>query len=85
MIKGLQLAGANPTRAAVIKDLRGLKSYDANGLLPQSLNYSTIFGHDPAQECSWVVQAEKTGFKVMSSKPFCGTDLPGTSTANATS
>ena len=85
MIKGLQLAGANPTRAAVIKDLRGLKSYNANGLLPQSLDYSTIFGHDPAQECSWVVQAEKTGFKVMSSKPFCGTDLPGTSTANASS
>ena len=85
MIKGLQLAGANPTRAAVIKDLRGLKSYNANGLLPQSINYSTIFGHDPAQECSWVVQAEKSGFKVASSKPFCGTDLPGTSTATASS
>ena len=85
MIKGLQLAGANPTRAAVIKDLRGLKSYNANGLLPQSLNYSTIFGHDPAQECSWVVQAQKTGFKVVSSKAFCGTDRPGTSTASASS
>ena len=34
MIKGLELAGPNPTRAAVIKDLRGLKSYNANGLLP---------------------------------------------------
>ena len=34
MIKGLQMAGANPTRAAVIKDLRGLKSYNVNGLLP---------------------------------------------------
>ena len=85
MIKGLQLAGANPTRAAVIKDLRGVKSYNANGLLPQNIDYATIFGHDPAQECSWVVQAEKSGFKVASSKPFCGTDLPGTSTANATS
>jgi len=83
MIKGLQLAGPNPTRAAVIKDLRGLKSYNANGLLPQSINYSTIFGHDPAQECAWVVQAQKSGFKVMSSQPFCGTDIPGTSTANA--
>jgi len=83
MIKGLQLAGPNPSRAAVIKDLRGLKSYNANGLLPQSINYSTIFGHDPAQECAWVVQAQKSGFKVMSSQPFCGTDIPGTSTANA--
>jgi branched-chain amino acid transport system substrate-binding protein len=85
MIKGLELAGSNPTRAAVIKDLRDLKSYNAGGLLPQSLNYSTIFGHDPAKECAWVVQAVKSGFKAVSSKPFCGTDLAGTSTANASS
>ncbi len=81
MIKGLQLAGPNPTQAAVIKDLRGLKSYNANGLLPNPINYSTIFGHDAAQTCSWVMQAQKTGFVAVSSKPVCGTDLPGTSTA----
>ena len=34
MIKGLQMAGKNPTRAAVIKDLRSIKSYNGNGLLP---------------------------------------------------
>ena len=50
MIKGLQMAGANPTRAAVIKDLRGLKSYNAGGLLPVSFNYSTDFGHNPGQD-----------------------------------
>ena len=50
MIKGLQLAGTNPTRAGVIKALRGVKSYNANGLLPQSLDYATDFGHDDAQE-----------------------------------
>jgi len=83
MIKGLQMAGKNPTRAAVIKDLRGLKSYNANGLLPTTINYSTIFGHDPAQECAWIVQATTTGFVPVSSKPFCGTDLPGTSTASS--
>ena len=84
MIKGLELAGPNPTRAAVIKDLRGLKSYNANGLLPQSIDYSTIFGHDPAKTCAWVMEAEKTGFKVASwTQPVCGTDIPGTSTASA--
>jgi branched-chain amino acid transport system substrate-binding protein len=83
MIKGLQMAGPNPTRAAVIKDLRDLKSYNANGLLPNSFNYSTIFGHDPAKECAWVVQAVSSGFKVTSPQPFCGTDLPGTSTASS--
>jgi branched-chain amino acid transport system substrate-binding protein len=82
MIKGLQLAGANPSRAAVIKDLRGLKSYTANGLLPNPINYSTIFGHDEPQQCTWVMQAEKTGFVAVSSKPFCGTDIPGTTTAS---
>ena len=81
MIKGLQMAGANPTRSAVIKDLRGLKSYNDNGMLPQTINYSTIFGHNLPKQCTWMVQAQKTGFKLVSNQPFCGTDIPGTSTA----
>jgi branched-chain amino acid transport system substrate-binding protein len=83
MIKGLELAGPNATRAEVIKSLRGLKSYNGNGLLPQSWDYTTDFGHDDAKSCAWMMQAEKTGFKVVSSQPFCGADIPGTSTANA--
>jgi branched-chain amino acid transport system substrate-binding protein len=82
MIKGLQMAGANPTRAAVIKDLRGLKSYNAGGLLPVSFNYSTDFGHDPAMTCAWVMKAVSNGFTPLSSQPSCGTDLAGTSTAS---
>jgi branched-chain amino acid transport system substrate-binding protein len=83
MIKGLELAGSNPTQAAVIKDLRALKSYNANGLLPQSIDYATIFGHDLPKTCAWVMQAQKTGFKAFSSQPVCGTDIPGTETASA--
>jgi branched-chain amino acid transport system substrate-binding protein len=82
MIKGLQMAGANPTRAAVIKDLRGLKSYNAGGLLPASFNYSTDFGHNPAQTCAWVMKAVPNGFTPISPQPSCGTDLAGTSTAS---
>jgi branched-chain amino acid transport system substrate-binding protein len=82
MIKGLQMAGANPTRAAVIKDLRGLKSYNAGGLLPVSFNYSTDFGHNPAMTCAWVMKADPNGFTPLSSQPSCGTDLAGTSTAS---
>ncbi len=85
MIKGLEMAGSNPTRAAVIKDLRGLKAYNDNGLLPITINYSTIFGHNPAQTCAWVMRAAKTGFDVVSPEPTCGTDLPGTSTASSSS
>ena len=83
MIKGLELAGENPTRAAVIHDLRGLKSYTANGLLPEPIDYSTIFGHDLPRQCSWVMQAEKNGFVPVSSQPVCGMDIPGTSTASS--
>jgi branched-chain amino acid transport system substrate-binding protein len=82
MIKGLEMAGKNPTRAAVIRDLRGLKSYNADGLLPDTINYSTIFGHD-SPDCSWVMKAETNGFVPISPKPFCGEDIPGTSTAAA--
>jgi branched-chain amino acid transport system substrate-binding protein len=82
MIKGLQMAGPNPTRAGVIKALRGLKSYNANGLLPQSINYATVFGHD-LPECTWIMKAQKTGFVAVSSKPTCGHDIPGTTTASS--
>ena len=83
MIKGLEMAGPNPTQAAVIKDLRGLKSYNANGLLPQTIDYATIFGHDLPKQCAWVMQAHKTGFTPVSSSAVCGIDVPGTSTATA--
>ncbi len=85
MIQGLELAGKNPTRANVITDLRGLKSYTANGLLPNPINYSTIFGHDLPHQCAWVVEAEKNGFVPVSSQPTCGMDIPGTSTASSSS
>jgi branched-chain amino acid transport system substrate-binding protein len=79
MIKGLQMAGSNPTRAGVIKALRSIKAYNGNGLLPITIDYSTIFGHDPLN-CAWVVQVHKSGFVPISSKPLCGHDIPGTST-----
>jgi ABC-type branched-subunit amino acid transport system substrate-binding protein len=78
LIKGLQRAGANPTRAGVIKALRSLKAYNGNGLLPITINFSTVFGHDLPQ-CAWIMRAEKSGFVPVSAKPFCGTDFIGTS------
>jgi len=83
MIKGLEMAGNDPTSAGVIRALRGLKSYDADGLLPNPIDYSTIFGHDPPKQCVWVLRAERTGFVLTSPQPVCGTDIPGTSTKGA--
>ena len=79
MILGIQRAGANPTNAGVIRALRGVKAYNDNGMLPITINYSTIFGKDPLN-CTWIMQAQKTGFVPVSSNPFCGGDIKGTST-----
>jgi hypothetical protein len=83
MIKGLQLAGPDPTRASIITALRGDKSYDANGLLPNPLDYATIFGHDPPKQCIWILKAAKNGFVPTQTQPFCGTDLSGTGVASS--
>jgi branched-chain amino acid transport system substrate-binding protein len=82
MIQGLKAAGKNPTQAGVIQALRSLKSYNGNGLLAQSTNYSTIFGHDLPQACGWYMIARTNGFVPASSSPFCGKDIPGTTTAS---
>jgi branched-chain amino acid transport system substrate-binding protein len=82
MITGIQLAGANPTSSEVIRSLRGIKAWNANGVLPITINYSTIFGHDPVL-CFWMFRAARQGFVPYSPNPSCGTDIPGTSTANA--
>jgi branched-chain amino acid transport system substrate-binding protein len=83
LIKGIQLAGKNPTHSAIIKALRNLKSYNGNGLLPTTVNYSTIFGHDPAELCGWYLRAQKSGFVPVSNQPVCGKDLPGTTTVQS--
>jgi hypothetical protein len=77
------MAGKDPSHAAIITALRSIQSYNANGLLPQPIDYATIFGHDPAKECTWVMKAEKNGFVPVSAQPICGTDIPGTSTAGS--
>jgi branched-chain amino acid transport system substrate-binding protein len=83
MIKGLEGAGQNPTRAGVIKALHNITSYNGNGLLPNPIDYKTTFGHDLPKACEWVLQARKTGFALISKTPICGKDIPGTSTASA--
>ena len=82
MIKGLQRAGANPTPANVIKSLRGIRSYNGNGILPVSYDYATNFGHNGPQ-CSWFLRAEANGFVPVSNAPICGHDIAGTATAQA--
>ncbi|HEX4218135.1 MAG TPA: ABC transporter substrate-binding protein [Acidimicrobiales bacterium] len=80
MIKGMQLSGKNPTSAGVITSLRHVTSYNAGGLLPSPINYSTIFGHDLPRSCEYYLQAQSKGYVPVSTQPICGTDIPGTTT-----
>jgi hypothetical protein len=64
----------------VIKALRSIKSYNGNGLLPENINYTNDFGKDLSQSCGWYMKAEKSSFVAVSSQPWCGKDLPGTTT-----
>lgn len=83
MIKGLELAGKNPTQSGVINALRHLKSYNGNGLLPETINYSTIFGHNLPELCGWYMIAKTNGFVPASSSPVCGKDVAGTTTVSS--
>jgi hypothetical protein len=82
MIKGIQGAGANPTHAGVIHALRSIKAYNGNGILPVTINYSTIFGHS-APQCVWLLKAEKNGYALVQKNDVCGQVIPGTHTASA--
>ena len=82
MIEGIQLAGKNPTHASVIKALRNVKSYNADGLLPESINFSTIFGHNLPKSCGWYMKAEANGFVATTKAPVCSGYLPNSNTAS---
>jgi branched-chain amino acid transport system substrate-binding protein len=80
MIKGIELAGPNPTSAKIITQLRQVKDYSANGILPYNINYSTIFGHNPTKSCGWYMKAEKNGFVATTVAPVCSGYLPHSGT-----
>jgi branched-chain amino acid transport system substrate-binding protein len=69
-IRGLEAAGAGcPTRRAFIANLRRVKDYTADGLLPPT-NFSTVFGKMPL--CYWELEIHDNGFTPAGATPFCG-------------
>ena len=74
MIKGLELAGKNPTQAGFIKALHKVKNYDVGGLEnPVNLTLSQ-FGKAPKQLCSYLAQFKGTTFT--NPTKVCGTLIP---------
>ncbi|MGO8860956.1 MAG: ABC transporter substrate-binding protein [Acidimicrobiales bacterium] len=74
MIKGLELAGKNPTQSGFIADLHKVTDYSANGLFgPVSFSPSD-FGKAPKSLCEYLVQLE--GHAYTHPTQVCGVILP---------
>ncbi len=77
LIKGLQVAGKNPTRQSFITNLRKVTSWNDNGLLSVPINFEHTTS--PAStECAWTTQLIGHKFVPTSTKPVCSKLVPGT-------
>jgi branched-chain amino acid transport system substrate-binding protein len=69
-IRGLGAAGAScPRRDAFIRNLRGVKDYTADGLVPPT-DFAAEFGRMPL--CFFYVQLHDSHFVPVDDEPFCG-------------
>ncbi|HEY3941941.1 MAG TPA: ABC transporter substrate-binding protein [Acidimicrobiales bacterium] len=75
MIYGLEHAGANPSQASFIKNLRQVGGYTAGGILPEPTTFEH-FGTAamlPKSSCEYFVQLKGSKFVVVNGgKPVCG-------------
>jgi branched-chain amino acid transport system substrate-binding protein len=78
MLKGLEVAGKNPTRQSFITNLHNVTGYDADGLLPNAIDLSLSgFGKAPNKVCTWYAKLQGTQFVPVPSdgSPTCGTRI----------
>ncbi len=79
LIKGLEVAGQNPTRKSFIDNLRQVTNYNVEGLATNTVNYTTV-QNIPNQTCSYYVQLVGKAFTVVNGgKQLCGTLITGKS------
>jgi branched-chain amino acid transport system substrate-binding protein len=79
-IKGLQVAGKNPTWGSFITGLHSVHNYTANGLIAP-VNYAKHGNVDPnsAGNCWYISVLKGDAFTPLARHPFCGTEVLGTS------
>jgi branched-chain amino acid transport system substrate-binding protein len=76
LIKGLEVAGQNPTRSSFISNLRKVTAYNVEGLASQTANYSNE--NPPPQTCLYFVKLVGKQFIVQNNnKEVCGPLVPG--------
>jgi len=72
MITGLKLAGKCPTRQVFINNLRKVKNYTANGLLPVATSFGPgVTALGSPSKCTWFLTV-KNGVPVPDKKVTCG-------------
>jgi branched-chain amino acid transport system substrate-binding protein len=71
LVKGLEVAGQNPTRGSFITNLRKVTHYDVGGLSPNPVNFET-YQTPAATECFYDDQLQGSHFVVSSPAPVCG-------------
>jgi branched-chain amino acid transport system substrate-binding protein len=80
VIKGLEVAGKDPTRQSFIANLHKVTGYTAEGLLPAPIDLSLQgFGKPSGTACSWYAVLKGTHFESFPAdgKPICGNRRPG--------
>jgi branched-chain amino acid transport system substrate-binding protein len=81
MIKGLEVAGTNPTRQSIVTNIRRVTDFNAGGLLLTPTNF-TQFGTDPAVSCVYYTILKGSKFMTINGgKPFCSAKLPNSNQA----
>jgi branched-chain amino acid transport system substrate-binding protein len=79
-IKGLQVAGQNPTRQSFMTNLHNVTDYTAGGLLPAPIDLSLAhFGQPPQKACAWYATIQGKDFSTVpaTGQPVCGTRISG--------
>lgn len=74
-LRGLAEAGACPTRERFITALRAVSGYDADGLLPEPIEFDTRVGQIGRCYTFLRVNAEGSAFQVVEPAPQCGRRL----------
>jgi branched-chain amino acid transport system substrate-binding protein len=83
MIKGLEVAGQNPTRQSFIKNLSNVTAWNAEGLLPSTVGFNH-FGTVQPKLCGYFTKVEGNQFVTINGgKPFCGTEIPNSYASSA--
>jgi branched-chain amino acid transport system substrate-binding protein len=86
LVSGLRAAGTNPSREAFTQALRGVKGFDADGLLaPAKIDFDNYSaggtGGSVIANCFFVAELNGTKFTPVPGTPLCGKTLDGLTTS----